>query len=178
MEILLFLLIFSLGASVGSFVNVLIDRLTSGQSIFLNSSHCAKCKKKLTPFELIPIISYLVLGGKCKKCKSKISLRILFVEVIFAILYSAVFLLFLQGGIDLINLIYLFLLLPVFIAIFFTDIDFGIIPDQLVLALIGIVFGYLIFYSQNLIINHMLSGIGYLLVFILIFIATRGRGMG
>ena len=178
MEVLLFLFVFFLGASVGSFVNVLIDRLPIRQSIFLKRSHCAKCKKNLTPLELIPIISYLALRGKCKKCKSKIPTRIFLVEVTSGLLYSAVFLLYVLRSVDFINLVYLLLLFPVFIGIFFTDLDYGIIPDELVLLVSSIVFVYLAVYSPNLIINHSLSGVGLLLIFLLIFLTTSGRGMG
>ncbi len=178
MEVLAFLFVFILGASAGSFINVLIDRLPARQSIFFNRSHCAKCKKKLTPLELIPVVSYLVLRGKCKKCKSKIPTRIFLVEVINGLLYSAVFLLYIRGSVDFINLVYLLLLLPIFIGIFFTDFDFGIIPDELILTASGIVFVYLALYSPGSIINHFLAGVGFLLIFLLIFLATSGRGMG
>lgn len=178
MEVLLFLFVFFLGASVGNFVNVLIDRLPRGISIFFNRSHCEVCKKKLTPQELIPIVSYLALRGKCKKCKSKIPTRILLVEFINGLLYYAVFSLYIQGNFYLVELVYLLILLPIFLGIFFADFEFGIIPDELVVVALVVIVSYLVFYSPNLVINHFLSGAFLLFFFLLIYLVTSARGMG
>lgn len=67
------LLFFIVGAIFGSFYNVVGYRVPKGESLLYPSSHCTKCNHKLGPLELIPILSYIFLGGKCKKCKDKIS---------------------------------------------------------------------------------------------------------
>lgn len=67
------LLFFVIGTIFGSFYNVVGYRVPKGESLLYPSSHCTKCNHKLTPLELIPILSFLFLGGKCKKCKDKIS---------------------------------------------------------------------------------------------------------
>ncbi len=67
------LLLFVLGAIFGSFYNVVGYRVPKGESLLYPPSHCTKCNHRLTPIELIPILSFLFLGGKCKWCKCKIS---------------------------------------------------------------------------------------------------------
>lgn len=79
---IIIILIAVLGAPLGSFFNVLIHRLPQKQSIVYPPSHCDGCKK-IIPFYLnIPIISYILLGGKCRYCKAKIHWHHLLVEII------------------------------------------------------------------------------------------------
>ena len=73
MDILFIILFFILGTIFGSFYNVVGYRVPKGESLLYPPSHCTKCNNKLGPLELIPIFSFLFLGGKCKKCKTKIS---------------------------------------------------------------------------------------------------------
>lgn len=178
MEVLQFLFVFILGASVGSFVNVLIDRLPRRQDVFLTRSICESCKKKLFPWELVPIVSYLILRAKCKKCKKKIPARIFAVELICGLSYSIILSLHFFGVIEFVNVLYLLVMLPIFIGIIFTDFEFGIIPDEFILSLVGISSVYLAFFQYTAIVNHLISGIGILLGFLMIFVATSGRGMG
>ena len=88
----LLILVFTLlGLFVGSFLNVCIDRLPQGQSIFHPRSHCAACKRKLGNLDLIPIFSYLWLRGRCRYCRAPIPIRLPIVEgvtgLLFALLY-------------------------------------------------------------------------------------------
>ena len=73
MEIYYMITFFILGTIFGSFYNVVGYRLPRGESIAFPPSHCTKCGHKLTPLELIPIFSFLLQKGKCKKCGDKIS---------------------------------------------------------------------------------------------------------
>ena len=68
------------GLAVGSFLNVCIDRLPAGQSLFRPRSHCAACKTPLAARDLIPVASYLFLRGKCRYCSAPIPTRVLLVE--------------------------------------------------------------------------------------------------
>jgi len=76
-----------LGLVLGSFFNVIIDRLPKGQSILAPPSHCEACKRKLNAFELIPILSYIFLRGRCRTCHEKISVRSLVIEIITGLLF-------------------------------------------------------------------------------------------
>jgi len=76
-----------LGALVGSFLNVCIDRLPHDKSLLSPPSHCPHCERRLQPYELIPILSYLFLKGRCRTCRASIPVRIVLVEVGTALLF-------------------------------------------------------------------------------------------
>ena len=81
------LLIFLLGASIGSFINVLVYRLPLNQSFIFGRSKCPKCEYQLAWFDNIPILSWLLLLGKCRKCKDNISINYPIVELLTAFLF-------------------------------------------------------------------------------------------
>ncbi|MEA3560834.1 MAG: prepilin peptidase, partial [Candidatus Omnitrophota bacterium] len=81
------IIIFILGACVGSFLNVCIYRIPRRESIITPSSHCPNCNHKLTWYENIPLLSYLVLRGKCRYCRGQVSFRYFTVELLAAGLF-------------------------------------------------------------------------------------------
>jgi leader peptidase (prepilin peptidase) / N-methyltransferase len=85
---------FLLGLVVGSFLNVCIDRLPRGGSLIEPGSHCEACGRRLTPFELVPVLSYLFLKGRCRTCGARISLRVPLVELLTGAAYALVVLRF------------------------------------------------------------------------------------
>lgn len=91
MDYLIFSYIFIFGAIIGSFLNCLIWRLHSNES-FWSRSHCLKCKKKIVWYDNIPILSFLFLRGKCRKCGQKISFQYPLVELITGFLFVLIFL--------------------------------------------------------------------------------------
>ena len=80
-------LFFVLGAAVGSFLNVCISRIPNGESIISPGSHCPKCGCSIKPYDNIPILSYILLGGRCRSCKQTIDFRYWAVEVLTAFLF-------------------------------------------------------------------------------------------
>ena len=110
-------LAFAIGASLGSFVNVLIDRLPEGRSIVRPRSSCDACHRELGSLEMIPIVSYLVLRGKCSACGVRIPVRVLFVELATG---SMLFGLYLQHGLGL-TFAVLSMIFIILIAITFID---------------------------------------------------------
>src|SRR3989339_1486823 len=84
------LVIFIFGASIGSFLNVLIDRLPEEKSIN-GRSHCDFCGKKITWYDLIPVLSFILLGGKCRYCHKKLSLQYPVIELITGVIFVMVF---------------------------------------------------------------------------------------
>lgn len=78
---------FIFGTIIGSFLNVCIFRIPAGESIVYPPSHCGSCKKNLKAIDLVPVLSWLFLGGKCRYCKSKISIRYPLVELLTGFLY-------------------------------------------------------------------------------------------
>src|SRR5207249_1510284 len=79
-----------LGAVVGSFLNVVIHRIPREQSIVFPNSACPKCRQPIKPYDNIPIISYLILRGRCRNCRARISSRYPAVEALTALLFVAV----------------------------------------------------------------------------------------
>ena len=120
------------GLCISSFLNVVIYRLPNNMNICKPASHCPKCKYELKWYDNIPIISYLILGGKCRSCKERIIIRYVLVEVVGM---SLVLLCFVKFGLSL-NFFIASILSMVFICIFFIDLKHYIIPDSLNLTIL------------------------------------------
>jgi leader peptidase (prepilin peptidase)/N-methyltransferase len=127
--ILYFLLI---GLILGSFSNVLIYRIPNKLSIVFPFSFCPICKKKIKWYDNIPVLSYVILGGRCRNCKSKISIQYPLVELVSGIISV---LLFIRFGIS-IYLLENLLMLPVLISVFLIDLKTMYIYDKEVIFLL------------------------------------------
>jgi leader peptidase (prepilin peptidase)/N-methyltransferase len=122
-----------LGLVTGSFLNVCISRIPEEGSIIYPPSHCPKCKSKLGIYDLIPLISYLILRGRCRYCGEKISIRYPVVEA----LTAALFLMFyLKAGLS-VQFAALLIFSVLLVLISFIDIEHMVIPDFLMLIGIG-----------------------------------------
>lgn len=128
------LLTFILGLLIGSFLNVCIYRLPQNQSILTPTSHCMVCKTRLKPWDLIPLLSYLLLKGHCRYCRTNFSSRYPTVELLTAILYYWCFQIF---GFSLL-LIKALILTSFLLVITFIDYDHQLILDKVLLWLSGI----------------------------------------
>ncbi|MEN6375792.1 MAG: prepilin peptidase [Smithella sp.] len=142
--LLLSAFVFVFGAVIGSFLNVCIFRLPENQSIAKPLSQCPNCHHPIRFYDNIPLISYLILRGKCRDCGNKISWRYPLVELITAIL---ALLLFAQFYLTLDFLIF-FIFTAVLIVITFIDLDHQIIPDVITLPGIPIFFLLAVFVVQ------------------------------
>ena len=87
LNLLPYIVIFIFGITIGSFLNVCIYRIPLHESIVTAPSHCMTCGKKLKWYDMVPVFSWLVLGGKCRNCKSKISVQYPIIEGVNGILY-------------------------------------------------------------------------------------------
>lgn len=131
--------VFIVGLCIGSFLNVVIERAFSDESICFPGSKCPLCQKPLKWYHNIPILSYLILKGKCAFCNDTISIQYPIVELITGILFVAVFMKF---GFNL-NSIFMFIYTSLFIVISITDIREKVVFDFHTYALV--VFG--LFYN-------------------------------
>ncbi len=124
-EIVGYIFIFAFGAIVGSFLNVVIHRVPNEESIIFPNSACPKCKQPIKPYDNLPILSWLILGGKCRHCKEKISPRYPAVELLTAALFVLVFW---QIGFNLFLPVCL-IFAAAMVALIFIDAEHMILPD-------------------------------------------------
>ena len=89
--ILLYIVVFLYGIVIGSFLNVLIYRIPKKENIVTTRSHCMNCGYQLKWYDLVPLFSYLTLGGRCRKCKAHISAQYPVIEALNGVLYLIVF---------------------------------------------------------------------------------------
>jgi leader peptidase (prepilin peptidase) / N-methyltransferase len=132
------------GLMIGSFLNVCIHRMPIEESVITPRSHCVQCKNTIPWYDNIPIISYLILSGRCRFCKSKISFRYFIVELLTAFVFVLLVNKFGRSGK---TLIYIALSIGMIIATF-VDLQHQIIPDEITYG--GMVLGLLssILYPQ------------------------------
>ena len=145
-----YLLIFTFGIFIGSFLNILIDRPARGETVVWGSSHCEKCRHKLIWNDLIPIWSYIRLGGRCRYCHSPIPFFLLVVEALTGGLFVLITYFFspLSGGLSLISIVTLlhcYIVGSLLLVIFFSDLKYHLIYDQIVYSAIGITLPYQLF---------------------------------
>ncbi len=172
---IIFYLLFFL--SIGSFLNVLIYRLPKGLSIIKNSSHCPNCGYKIKWYENIPIISYLLLRGKCSNCKEKIAIRYFIVEIL-SLLIAIISLI--RFDLSYTSII-VTLLLEIFVVIFYIDKNEMIIPDVLniiilILSIISLFFVNITSHNQEIIIDYkdkLISIVINIVIFVIFIIIEK-----
>lgn len=155
------------GMSIGSMLNVCIDRIPAGQSIIRPPSHCPSCGRRLAGLDLIPIFSYIFLMGRCRYCKARIPIRILVVELATAILFGLIAWHFMSHHDSLsAHIIIPLIYACIFMVIFFIDLEKQIIIVHpivtwgIALALIFSLFwnGFGEYWPQSSIANTYLDG--------------------
>jgi len=148
-NIFIYIFVFIIGIIFGSLINVLVYRLPIEEDVVVKPSHCVSCEKRIKPYDLIPVLSYIILGGKCRYCGEKISIRYPLIELLTGIIFVGIFYRF-GWTIDLnvfklvmsdtvFNFFAVCTLSVIFLAVFFIDIKHYIIPNELIIA--GLVTG-------------------------------------
>lgn len=173
--------IFILGTAIGSFLNVVIDRTTQGKSILSPfRSYCDHCKATLATVDLIPIVSFVGLGGKCRFCKKPISWQYPFVEALTGVLFVVDFYVLASSGeLSLLKLFLHFFLISIFIVVAVVDFKFSLIPTSLVFlaSLVALFFNYFNLPSE-IFVQNVMTAFALAAFFALVAVLTRGRGMG
>lgn len=144
MNIIISASIFFFGAIIGSFLNVCIDRIPNGESIAYPPSHCGNCKNNLKPWDMVPLFSWLLLGGKCRYCKSKVSIQYFFMEALTGLLFL---LLYLKFGFTY-NLIKFMAFTSILLVIAVIDFKTQDVYDTTIV--VGIVIGILLLIGEYL----------------------------
>jgi leader peptidase (prepilin peptidase)/N-methyltransferase len=166
-----------LGLIIGSFLNVCIYRIPNEESIIFPPSHCGKCKHNLKPQDVVPVLSFMLLRGRCRYCSEKISIKYPIVESLNGILYLLIYLKF---GMSLIALKY-FVLVSLLIVIGMIDYDSQFVFTSTtifggIVAIIFILIQSLIYHTD--VTNLILGGVlGFGIIGTIVFI-TKGMGTG
>ena len=190
------LFLFILGLFVGSFLGVLVDRIPRKKSFLTGRSYCDNCKETLAWYDLIPVVSFFLLKGRCRFCHTKLPFFYPIIEittgVMFALTYGLLISNFKFQISNFIELIYYLFIVSNLIVVFFTDLKYGIIPDKIIFPATFVTFIWLIINHQTLaprsfsevglIINHLLTGVGSFLFLLtvpyLYYLLTKKMGMG
>ncbi|MCM1048043.1 MAG: prepilin peptidase [Clostridiales bacterium] len=173
MTILFYIIIFLYGIVIGSFLNVCIYRIPKKEDIVKVRSHCMACGYKLEWYDLVPLFSYLFLGGRCRKCKAKLSVQYPLVEAANGLLYVVIVLV---NGANVESLLYCLLasaLIVLSVIDFRTyEIPLGINIFILTLGLVRVITDY----SNWL--NYLIGLISVSAFLAVIYYASKGRGIG
>ncbi len=127
-----YIFVFAFGAAIGSFLNVVIHRIPNEESIIFPNSACPNCKNSIKPYDNIPILSWLILRGRCRDCKNPISPRYPAVELLTALLFALVFW---QIGLNVFLPVALIFVTAV-VALIFIDAENMILPNVITYPLL------------------------------------------
>ena len=173
LELTPYIIIFIFGITIGSFLNVCIYRIPLGESIVTAPSHCMTCGRKLKWYDMVPVFSWLVLGGKCRNCKSKISVQYPIIEGVNGILYVMICAV---NGLEWSSVIYCFMasaLLVLSIIDWRTyEIPFGI---NVFLFVLGIAMTIL---DRGNLVEHLIGMICVSFLLGILYLLTGGRAIG
>lgn len=171
--LIIYLIIFIYGILIGSFLNVCIYRIPRSENIITTRSHCISCGYVLQWYDLFPVFSYLFLGGKCRKCGERLSPQYPLVEFINGIFYVLVFYI---HGLTIESILFALLtsgLIVLSVIDFRTyEIPIGINIYILILGVLRVIFDY------KHITDYILGFISVSGFLLLLYILTKGRGIG
>jgi len=163
-----------LGLCIGSFLNVLVDRLPNGQDIFITRSRCDSCKKILRWYELLPVVSFVFQKGRCIRCRTPLSYQYPLIELT----TSALFLYLYSLHMPLIRFVPFAIIFSCLIVLFVADLKYMILPDSMII-IATLASGWLLAGQPFGVIRYSVaSAAGSVLFFALLYYGTRGRGMG
>ena len=190
MGLLAVLLLFFIGAAVGSFVNVLIYRTVEGEDWVKGRSRCDQCRKLIAWYDNIPLLSYLILGGKCRNCQKPISIQHPVIELLTGLLFvwwyliGFTFFKLVESPLSYVQPIFWLIVGLLLLIIFVADWLYQIIPDfaNVGLGILAVV--YRLYLSMTGVMRWedfwaaVLTGLVMFGLLFLIWWLTRGRGMG
>lgn len=179
---------FIFGALIGSFLNVVVLRLPGGEKL-TGRSHCPNCGHQLAPLELVPMLSYLFLRGKCRKCRKAISPRYFIIELITGLLFAlSAWLMPVDNWFDGLMLFRAVFIISVLIIVFVIDLEHFLIFDQVVFPclfflsalnlLSDLVFGHKLTSLNSFLAGGVAAGLVLWGGFYLLWFFSRGRALG
>src|SRR3954452_4705243 len=164
------------GLIIGSFLNVVASRLPRGESLAHPPSHCPSCGQPIKPYDNIPVLSWLLLRGRCRNCKAPYTLRYPIVEALTGALYALVTWARWDDGAGIaLGIVLVTVLIPIAII----DFEHRIIPNRITgpAAVVAILIGAL--FDQDFVVEQLIAGVaagGFFLLAVLAY--PKGMGMG
>lgn len=172
-QLIIAIFVFVFGVIIGSSLNALIFRLKNNKNFFSGRSMCVHCEKQLSWQELIPLFSFLIQNGTCKKCKKSIPKSYFFVEFFTGILFMHSLFVFSE----LHQIIFSWIVITLSVLIFVYDLKYMLIEDRVSIPFMGVILVFLAFHPEYAI-QHILTGLGVALFFIIQILVTKGKGVG
>lgn len=169
-----YLIIFVGGLIIGSFLNVVICRMPDIKSIIFTRSHCAKCKTKLSWYDMIPLFSFIALEQKCRHCGKQISWQYPLVELATGLVGALIYFLF--GWTSL--TIFLWIISALLIIIFVYDWHWQLILDEILIPLLVVCVVYLLFFTSVDFANKLYGAGAGMVIIAIIYLITKGKGIG
>lgn len=166
------LFILGVGLALGSFLGALTHRLPRKETFVSGRSRCDQCASQINWYDNIPLLSFLLLGGKCRNCHKPISIRYPLIELATALGVLGIYILNLEFP------IFLIVILLITISIFVIDLEKKIIPDELIFTGLGVTALAIILGWNGSFYLHFFGGFASGLFLLLIHLITRGGGMG
>ena len=179
MEIIYIVIFGILGTAIGSFLNVVIDRLPAGKSVVYPPSSCDACQHRLLWPDLFPVFSYLFLHGRCRYCQAKIPQRIFWVEFGTGLLVAFLFWHFGWQWMLPVAIVYS----SVLIALAVIDLNHQLILNKIVypVALVAMILNFFVpdvFSLHNFLFGLLGGAVGFLILFLPAIISRKGMGWG
>lgn len=165
--------LFILGLFIGSFLNCVAYRLNKEESFVRGRSYCPHCKKTICWYDLLPVISYAFLRGRCRNCKKLISIQYPLAELATGLAFALVA----MNYSNIYELIYLLVVSCFLILIFIYDLKHYLIPDKFLIPAIGVVVVYSLIFGRGLL-TPLLAGLLPAGFFLLLFVVSMGKWIG
>jgi len=166
--------------AVGSFLNVVADRLPDDESIVSPPSRCGACGRKLTGLEMIPVVSFLALRGRCRTCGASIGARVLWVELATGVLFA--WTAARASSSDwrgLLHLVVVSAYFAVLVVVTVTDLEHGLILDKVIYPAIALALIEILLAGPQVWLSRVLGGaVGAGVIALIIWLSSEGMGWG
>lgn len=172
------IIVFVIGLFIGSFLNVVIDRIARDEKFFSGRSYCESCQHPLFWLDLVPLFSFILLAGRCRYCKSRIPFWLPLVEVITGLVFALI--IFFSWGLSWWLVIFRLVIASFLVVIFFADLKYRLVYGIVVYPALIVTLAYQTFLlgSGQGLVNPLLSSVFTGLFFYGLYLLTKKKGLG
>ena len=181
-------IIFILGLGIGSFLNVVLFRMTTEKKFWNGRSECMSCHHKLDWYELIPVLSYIIQRGRCRNCNKSLSIQYPLVELISATLFTAyiyfiipdIMSIYNLTGLQILEIIIILTLITQLVIVFVYDFQYQLIPviQLRAIQILGLIYFGLEYYSTRIIPDSLITALVCTFITWFLYFITKKQGIG